>query len=747
MASKHFEGTLVEPIGVGASNDKLRFTHTSTTGQTIGGAQSVVKIAFNGDYSFDLEYGIIQVEYYSETANRWRIAGSVIVNSDTTATTITGLLNAMTPTTPAIVLELQQILADAEQAVLDTQQSASEAAQSAIESAASAVLSAENAAENGEVIKSLLIAQGLSGNYGFFADGFTYNLVGDVGIDTDGKIYTYAGSDQLPVSVAAGTDPVGDSDYYLVKLNSAENIDIKDSNGESVKLQSLTDPEKAPSIIAVAPFGILKYSTRRLHVQNFVADRNNPDYRAAITAMLDQYENGYRKFDFGDEELSIGSISNHYGSIFRMNQVDGVDIRHSGILLVENNIIDYNNFESVLQLNDPRYCQIELNVKGDVYDPLDAKGVAGLMLWSELRDGYDLDLNISCTNGLAAIQSNNEWRLEDRPRLPTDPNIRRFNFKSTCNTGKYGARFIDTGQDFKGEINTSFAGRSASMVGVENGILEINSASQGVVADVMLKCYRNDVRNMNITLNQRDALNSNYWPLQLEHQNDEQDTTIENIVANINIHNRQSQNPNGRSSAVIGRSLTRSGSENQTTNCVTDNITVNLQYNGYNDFPAPTLRFPTFPNSGGLIETNVMNRGFTTNGFTLKTGRTYRASTVLDPSDNPVKINFGKEFEVPSYAVLKITNQGVENRSSLSLGVSDITTGYYHAVFRSTAPEGTVTLLGTELINVNNSTYNFSMKTEVNKPVLVVESTRIDTSLNGMFSVTVELETGSRFTG
>ena len=78
MASKHFEGTLVEPIGDAASNDKLRFTHTSTTGQTIGGAQSVVKIDLNGDYSFDLEYGIIQVEYYSETANKWRIAGSVI---------------------------------------------------------------------------------------------------------------------------------------------------------------------------------------------------------------------------------------------------------------------------------------------------------------------------------------------------------------------------------------------------------------------------------------------------------------------------------------------------------------------------------------------------------------------------------------------------------------------------------------------------------------------------------------------
>lgn len=224
MASKHFEGTLVEPIGDAASNDKLRFTHTSTTGQTIGGAQSVVKIDLNGDYSFDLEYGIIQVEYYSETANKWRIAGSVIVNSDTTVTTITGLLNAMTPTTPAIVLELQQILAEAEQAALESQQSASEAEQSAIESAASAVLSAENAAENGEVIKSLLVAQGLSGNVGFFAGGFTYGVVGDVGIDVDGKIYIYAGSDPLPVTISAGTNPVGDSNYEQIFLNNHQSL-------------------------------------------------------------------------------------------------------------------------------------------------------------------------------------------------------------------------------------------------------------------------------------------------------------------------------------------------------------------------------------------------------------------------------------------------------------------------------------------------------------------------------------------
>lgn len=64
-----------------------------------------------------------------------------------------------------------------------------------------------------DATRAMLVAQGLSGNYGFFERGFTYNAVGDVGITASGDIYIYAGSDPLPVSVPAGTNPVGDSDY------------------------------------------------------------------------------------------------------------------------------------------------------------------------------------------------------------------------------------------------------------------------------------------------------------------------------------------------------------------------------------------------------------------------------------------------------------------------------------------------------------------------------------------------------
>lgn len=218
MASKHFEGQLLEPIGDAASNDKLRFTHTSTTGQTIGGAQSVVTIDAAGFYSFDLEYGIIQVEYFSETANRWRVVGSVTINSDITATTITALLNAVTPATPELVLELQQILADADQIVVDAQNSADAAAQSAIDAANSAV-------ENGKVIKSILVSEGLSGEYGCFADGFTLNDLGDVGIDASYQFWKYTGAETLPYAVPQGTDPsTGDWELFRFNLASLDTV-------------------------------------------------------------------------------------------------------------------------------------------------------------------------------------------------------------------------------------------------------------------------------------------------------------------------------------------------------------------------------------------------------------------------------------------------------------------------------------------------------------------------------------------
>jgi|TARA_A100001391_G_scaffold179633_2_gene144705 hypothetical protein len=57
-----------------------------------------------------------------------------------------------------------------------------------------------------DALKATLIAQGLSGNFGFFAKGFTYNLVGDVGIDVDGTLWGYRNA-PTSYQVIGGTIP------------------------------------------------------------------------------------------------------------------------------------------------------------------------------------------------------------------------------------------------------------------------------------------------------------------------------------------------------------------------------------------------------------------------------------------------------------------------------------------------------------------------------------------------------------
>ena len=112
----------------------------------------------------------------------------------------------------------------------------------------------EQIESNSKAIKALLVAQGLSGNYGFFADGFAYGEVGDVGIDVDGKIYTYAGTDTLPVNVAPETDPVGDADYEQVFLNDSSNIKFKQS-GTALSVSRVLSNKLEERAISIRDFG------------------------------------------------------------------------------------------------------------------------------------------------------------------------------------------------------------------------------------------------------------------------------------------------------------------------------------------------------------------------------------------------------------------------------------------------------------------------------------------------------------
>ena len=113
MAHITLAGTLLDPNSALAVGDKIRFTHKSTTGNTVGGAVSVLTIDPSGTYSIDLQYGLILVEYKDIRKQQFENKGVVTVNGTNPATSIPELLNATVPVSSAELIEFQTILADA----------------------------------------------------------------------------------------------------------------------------------------------------------------------------------------------------------------------------------------------------------------------------------------------------------------------------------------------------------------------------------------------------------------------------------------------------------------------------------------------------------------------------------------------------------------------------------------------------------------------------------------------------------
>ena len=113
MASITLAGTLLDPNSDLSVGDELRFTHDSTTGQTLKGAVSKLIIGQDGAYSLPLQYGLVLVEYRDKLSTQFKNLGVATVNGDNPATTIPELLNALVPVSSAELIEFQTILADA----------------------------------------------------------------------------------------------------------------------------------------------------------------------------------------------------------------------------------------------------------------------------------------------------------------------------------------------------------------------------------------------------------------------------------------------------------------------------------------------------------------------------------------------------------------------------------------------------------------------------------------------------------
>lgn len=131
MAFITLSGTLLDPNGDYAVGDQIRFTHNSSTGQTIESAVSIITINPAGTYSLPLQYGLVLVEYKDIKNQQFKNLGVATVNATNTATSIPELLNALVPVSSAELIEFQAILANCV-----TAQTAAEAAKDLAEAAA-----------------------------------------------------------------------------------------------------------------------------------------------------------------------------------------------------------------------------------------------------------------------------------------------------------------------------------------------------------------------------------------------------------------------------------------------------------------------------------------------------------------------------------------------------------------------------------------------------------------------------------
>jgi hypothetical protein len=112
MAFITLSGTLLDPNGDLAVGDQIRFTHKSTTGETVESAVSLITINPAGTYSLPLQYGLVLVEYKDVRKQQFKNLGVATVNQDNPATSIPELLNALVPVSSAELIEFQAILAD-----------------------------------------------------------------------------------------------------------------------------------------------------------------------------------------------------------------------------------------------------------------------------------------------------------------------------------------------------------------------------------------------------------------------------------------------------------------------------------------------------------------------------------------------------------------------------------------------------------------------------------------------------------
>lgn len=361
------------------------------------------------------------------------------------------------------------------------------------------------------------------------------------------------------------------------------------------------------------------------------------DDRASIASAIAALGDVFRVLDFKGRTYAIGEIAVHEQPVFTIAQKDGLRIQGMPTMLVTNLLTGNLHYAPVFEFVDCNDLYVECHAVGDVFNPQSpySNGPVAVQLKSSARSVCGARIEAKVTRGLAALQT---VRMTNRSakRQPADPTWTMIDYNVESVDAEYGVRFIGSGDDAHGVIRTDRVARSYFIVGVTNHTALVNSIRQRYFMDILIKAYYDDVSNVHVIMNQRSSEGAE-WPLCIEHQNDTDDTSIRNITIDLNIVDRKNPRAYASELVSIGRSITMGGTVRQSTQCVTDAITIRGgigQQTGVN-----LLILPTRSDTGGLLYLEPYTAISDTKGFTLSRGGSRMGKMRGNLEATPVKLS------------------------------------------------------------------------------------------------------------
>ena len=110
MASINLSGVLTNAFLGFDVGGVMLFTQLSNTGDTVATTEVELIIPPDGSYNIDLNFGRIRIDYTTDFTKRY--LAEVIVDINSTATSIPELLNAAVPVKDDVIIEMEGILGD-----------------------------------------------------------------------------------------------------------------------------------------------------------------------------------------------------------------------------------------------------------------------------------------------------------------------------------------------------------------------------------------------------------------------------------------------------------------------------------------------------------------------------------------------------------------------------------------------------------------------------------------------------------